>query len=223
MLTAFRSALAQLGDPRLRRVLWLSLGGGLAVAALLVVGAGGLLAVTRFVAVGWLETLLDVAGVLAALVLIIALFPGLVGIVSSLLLEEVARAVETRHYPKLPPARRQPISEIVLTALAFAAVMVAVNLVVLPLYLLPIVNIIIFLTINGYLLGREYFEFVAFRRLKPAAARRLRKEHRARVLTAGLIIALFASVPLLNLLLPLFGAAFMLHVFESLRQESKFV
>ncbi len=223
MLTAFTDALAQLGDPRLRRVLWLSLGGSLAVAVLLALSAGGLLVVTRFVAMGWLETLLDVAGVLATLVLIIALFPALVSIISGLLLEEVARAVEARHYPKLPPARTQSVGEAILTVLAFAAVMVAVNLAVLPLYLLPMINIIIFLTMNSYLLGREYFELVAFRRLKPAAARQLRKEHRARVLTAGLIIALFASVPLLNLLLPLFGAAFMLHVFERLRQDSKFV
>lgn len=223
MVAAFKDALAQMTDPRLRRVLWLSLGGGVVVTVLLALSAGGLLAVTQFVAVGWLEILLDVAGVLAAVVLVIALYPATVSIISGLLLEDVARAVEARHYPKLPPARKQPVAETILTVVAFAVVMVAVNLVVLPLYLLPMINIIIFLTMNGYLLGREYFELVACRRLKPAEARKLRKEHRTRVLTAGLIIALFASVPFLNLLLPLFGAAFMVHVFERLRQESNAV
>lgn len=223
MVAAFKDALAQMTDPRLRRVLWLSLGGGVVVTVLLALSAGGLLAVTQFVAVGWLETLLDVAGVLTVVVLVIALYPATVSIISGLLLEDVARAVEARHYPKLPPARKQPVGETILTVLAFAAVMVAVNLLVLPLYLLPMLNIIVFLTMNGYLLGREYFELVACRRLEPAAARKLRKEHRVHVLTAGLIIALFASVPFLNLMLPLFGAAFMVHVFERLRQESNVV
>ncbi len=71
------------------------------------------------------------------------------------------------------------------------------------------------------MLGREYFEFVALRRLAPAAARKMRKEHRLRVLFAGFAIVLFAMVPPLNLLLPLFGAVFMVHVFERLRQQPK--
>ncbi len=74
-------------------------------------------------------------------------------------------------------------------------------------YLLPTLNVIIFFTINGYLLGREYFEFMALSRLAPAAVRKMRKEHRLRVLFAGFAIVLFAMVPLLNLLLPLYGVS----------------
>ncbi len=223
MLSALLKALAQLADPKLRRVFWLSLGGSLAVAALLALTAGWLLTLTQFVTLGWLEAMLDIAGALATALVIAVLFPGLVGVVSGLLLEDVARAVEARHYPDLAPARAQPITEAVMVALAFAAAMLTLNLLALPFYLLPGVNVIIFFTINGYLLGREYFEFVALRRLAPAAARKMRKEHRLRVLFAGFAIVLFAMVPLLNLLLPLFGAAFMVHVFERLRQQPKSV
>ena len=215
--------MAQLCDPRLRRVLWISLGSGLALVAILGLGIIGLLAMTRFVASGWLETLIDMAGVLAILVLFITLFPALVSMISGLLLEEVARAVEARHYPDLPPARTQSVGEVVMTVISFATVILVVNLLVFPLYLLPIINILVFLTINSYLLGREYFELVAFRRMKPGEARRLRIRHRARVMSAGFVISVFASIPLLNLMLPPFGTAFMLHIFECLRRESKFV
>ncbi len=64
---------------------------------------------------------------------------------------------------------------------------------------------------------------MALRRLAPAAARKMQKEPRLPVLFAGFAIVLFAMVPLLSLLLPLFGAAFMVHVFERLRQEPKSV
>jgi len=223
MLSPFLRAIAQLYDPHLRRVLWTSLGGGLALVVTLGLGIIGLLAVTRFVASDWLETLIDMAGALTTLVLFVTLFPALVSIISGLLLEEVARAVEARHYPDLPPARTQSVGETVMTVTSFSTIIVAVNLLAFPLYLLPIINILVFLTINSYLLGREYFELVALRRMKPEEVRRLRIKYRARVMYAGFVISVFASIPLLNLMLPPFGAAFMIHIFERLRQESKFV
>ena len=112
MLNSFSSAMAQLCDPRLRRVLWISLGSGLALVAILGLGIIGLLAITRFVTSYWLETLIDMAGALTTLVLFVTLFPALVSIISGLLLEEVARAVEARHYPlDIAVHRRRSLSE----------------------------------------------------------------------------------------------------------------
>ena len=64
---------------------------------------------------------------------------------------------------------------------------------------------------NGYLLGREYFELVSLRHLDVEAARRLQKRFRFRIFMAGLVIAAFATVPILNLFAPLFATAFMVH------------
>ena len=92
-----------------------------------------------------------------------------------------------------------------------------------PLYLLllflPPFNLFVFYLLNGYLLGREYFEIVAVRRLDMATAKRLRRTYRGRVFMAGVVIALLLTVPLVNLITPIVATAFMLHVFEGLRRR----
>jgi CysZ protein len=101
-------------------------------------------------------------------------------------------------------------------ALQFTAVMVLLNLLVLPLYLVPVVNVVAFYGINGYLLSREYFDLVALRRLDARAAQRLRQAQRGRLFVAGLLIAGLLTIPLVNLLAPLIAAAFMVHVVDIL-------
>jgi CysZ protein len=102
----------------------------------------------------------------------------------------------------------------------FFLVVLVVNLVALFLLLVPGVNLIAFYAGNGYLLGREYFEMVAMRHLSLEEARRLRKANLATVFLAGLIIAGLASVPIANLLTPLFATAFMVHVYKSLARRA---
>ena len=74
-----------------------------------------------------------------------------------------------------------------------------------------------FLLVNGYLVGREYFDMIASRHLDPAAARALRKSYRGRVYVAGLVLAVLFTVPVVNLFAPMLGAAAMVHLFHSLR------
>ena len=65
-------------------------------------------------------------------------------------------------------------------------------------------------------MGRQYFEFAALRFRPMPEVTALRRRHRASVLLAGLLIALFVSVPLLNLLTPLFGTALMVRLHRRL-------
>jgi uncharacterized protein involved in cysteine biosynthesis len=54
-------------------------------------------------------------------------------------------------------------------------------------------------------------------RYRPVAeARALRKQHQGTVFVAGLFIALFVSIPIVNLATPLFGMAFMVHMHKRL-------
>lgn len=217
MIQALFRALADLGDPRLRRFIWLSIGGAIAVFVLIWVAVWFLLTGTAITQWTWLDTVVDVLGGLAVLIVSVLLFPGVVGLVSSLMLEEVAAAVEARDYPVLDPARRQGVAEMIRVALKFAAVAVFANLVVLPLYLVPIVNVVVFYLLNGYLLGREFYELVALRRLDERAARDLRRGRRLRWLAMGSVIALLMSIPVINLIGPILAAAFAVHVFEGAR------
>ena len=101
-------------------------------------------------------------------------------------------------------------------ALKFFGVVVLGNLVALFLLLIPGVNVGAFFVVNGYLIGREYFEFAAMRFRPEEEARAMRRHHAGTVFLAGLVIAGFLAVPLLNLLTPLFAAAMMVHLHKML-------
>jgi CysZ protein len=77
---------------------------------------------------------------------------------------------------------------------------------------IPGVNLVAFFLVNGYLLGREFFEFAAMRFRSPDEAREFRVKHALTVFLAGLVIAAFLAIPLLNLLTPLFAAGMMVHL-----------
>ena len=183
------------------------------------------IATTRMFGIGWLEWLADAVGWTAAVIAGVVLFPGAVLTVLSFMLEDVARAVELRHYPDLPPPRRQPFTETLASGLRLAGLIIGLNLLFLPIYLVlffvPPINLFVFYGLNGYLLGREYFELVAFRRLDLAAVRELRRRNRGRIFGAGVVIAVLLTVPLINWLMPAIAAAFMLHLFERLRNRSE--
>ncbi len=97
-------------------------------------------------------------------------------------------------------------------AVKFALVAVLVNVVALLLLLVPGVNAVAFFGANAYLFGRGYFELAALRYLPIARVRRLRQQNVLKLFVAGLFVAAFLLVPILNLLTPLFATAFMVRI-----------
>ena len=93
--------------------------------------------------------------------------------------------------------------------LRFGALSLLVNLAVPALTLFTGVGFVGFFVLNGYLLGREYFELAAMRHLPFPEAVNLRRQRSFDVFIAGMIVAVFVAVPLLNLFTPLFATAFM--------------
>jgi uncharacterized protein involved in cysteine biosynthesis len=143
------------------------------------------------------------------------LFPGIAGLVVSLFLDRVAGAVEARYYPGLGAARRQGFGELFLGGLRFAGVSILLNLLALPIYLfVPAINLVVFLLLNGYLLSREYFELVALRRAAPKDVTRLRKAHSMQMMLVGILFAFLLTVPIVNLIAPVFATAAMVHLFQ---------
>ena len=220
MLAALLRAFAALPTPPLRRAVLLSLALAAASFVLAWIGAGILL--NHAALFGWapLDWLAGILGGVAVLVLSWLLFPAVVTLAMGFFLDGVAAAVEARDYPGLAPARRMPLREIVATTLRLMGLTVLLNLLALPIYLLvPGLNLALFLALNGYLFGREYFEVVALRRLDFAAARAARRHFAGRVFLAGVAIAGLFAVPLVNLVVPVVATAFMVHVFQDLRRR----
>ena len=220
MFKAFSKAISQLNDRRTRKVLWLCIGTAMAVFTVLWVAIGFLLTSTVFFATGWLETAVDLLGGLATLILTWFLFPGIMSALIGLFLEDIAGAVEARHYPSLPKAKGLPATAAMLTTLRFLGVVIILNISLLIFLLFPPVFPFVFYALNGYLLSREYFELVALRRIGPEDMRSLRRAHRGRLFMAGVMITLLLTIPLVNLLAPIVATAAMVHLFEGWRGKS---
>lgn len=224
MPAAFLRALAQLREPSFRNLLLASIAIALASFAGLL---GALAAALPWLdaqlpasAPGWVRTLIGLISGLGALALSVILFPGVVTTIqSTFFVERISEAVERRYYPGLPPARSPGLAETVGTGLRALAVLVALNLAVLPLYFVPGVNAVVFIALNGYLLAREHFYAIAPRRLDAASARALWRRRRLRFWVAGAVFALLMAIPFVNLAGAIVAAATMTHLVETARRQ----
>ncbi|NRP17298.1 Sulfate transporter CysZ [Ensifer adhaerens] len=227
ILDAARLSLANLFAPETRSVFWKVLGLTLlALAALWFC----LRELFIWLALPWLDALMPgtpawagwltfVLGIFASLGLALALallLAPVTALIAGLFLDDVAEVVEARDYPNEPAGRPLPLGEAIAGSAKFLGVVILGNILALFLLLVPGVNLIAFFLVNGYLLGREFFEFAAMRYRSPAEARLFRAKHRSTVFLAGLILAAFLAVPLLNLLTPLFAAGMMVHLHKRL-------
>src|SRR5215472_948486 len=217
MLVALCRAVVEISTPPMRRIVARSLGLAALTFAVLWLAVAGLLYNTAFFAWRPLNWLVDLMGGLAVLALTWLLFPAVATLIMSFFFERIAAAVEALDYPGRGPPRRQPIGATIAAALRLMILTILLNLLALPVYLLvPGINLFLFLALNGYLLGREYFEVVALRRLSAAATRAMRTRFGLRVFLGGVVIAGLFAVPLVNLAAPAIATAFMLHLFEAL-------
>jgi uncharacterized protein involved in cysteine biosynthesis len=205
LIRAFR----MLRDPRVRGVLVWAVGLAVATLVLLFVGVEALVTWTSDTGYSWLDHTFQVLGAFGTVIVAWFLFPSIVVAVSGIFLDRVVDATEDRLYPGLPPPRQVPLVESLLGSLRLLGMGVALNLLALPLYFLPVLTLPLWLALNGYLVGREYAELVAARRLTPALAARLRRDRRLAFWLSGVVIAAMLAVPFLNLLAPVIGAAFM--------------
>lgn len=221
MIVALAKAFGQMDDAAFRGVVGRAFLISAAMFCALLALAWWLVVSTRLFDFVWLEAAVDALGWVAALIVAWLLFPAIAVSVVSFMLEDVARAVEARHYPGLPGARAQPLAEATMGALRLALVALLLNAFALPLYIIPVLNVFVFYGLNGYLLGREYFELVGVRRLDAGAVRRLWRRNRGRLCLAGVVIAFLLSLPVVGWAMPTVAAAFALHLFEPLRRREE--
>lgn len=206
------AAFRQVFSPAFRRVLFKSL--GLTIAILVLAWFGFERLLTYFIAIdnAWISTTVAVLAGLSLFVAMIFLVAPISALVAGFYLDELAEQVEMSSAPIWPAGNAVPTGQAIGLAARFALLALAVNLGALLLLLVPGVNAVAFIAANAYLMGREFFELAAMRYRPMHEAQALRRAHASYLFLAGLPIALFLSVPLLNLLTPLFGVAYMARI-----------
>ena len=231
MISAFSLAIGQLSDKSLRQVVWIGLLGSLAIFVLLWISIGFVLFETEIFTTGWffgvfdwvVEWLTDIFGGVLIIIATWFLFPAVATLIASFFLERAVQAVENKHFPNLPAPRQQNLAEILKITLKFTGLSIVLNLLALPFYIvfffLGPLNLFVFYALNGYLLGREYFELIAHRRMEPLQAFHLRSAFRGHMFLAGVIITFLMTIPVVNLIAPVIATAAMVHLVQGWRNR----
>ncbi len=213
-----------MGDPRFRRVLLIGVG---VTFALLVGVTWGVqlvlpdtVSLPWFDEIGWLSSLLPSFILISMIGMSMFLMVPVASLFTGLFLEQVADAVEAKHYPQLPPANKVVFSDALIDSVKFFGLLIVVNMLAVVFYLLStLMAPIVFWMVNGILLGREYFQLVAMRRLGRKGANELRKKYRFTIWMTGFLMAVPLSLPFINLFIPVMGVAVFTHIFHKLHKS----
>ncbi len=150
-------------------------------------------------------------------------FPPIATVFMSVYLDDIVDAVEDKFYLNTKAGMRLGVGHLAYLAVRLAFMIVLLNIIVIPLYIfflwLPFVPLIIFYTLNSYLLGWGYYEMVAVRHLGVREAGQHRKSIRGQVLGGGFVITMLYSFPVINLTAPILGAAILAHLFHLSMQD----
>ena len=229
MLDAVVKSLSQILSPPLRAVLWKSILLALALVAVVgvaldrlivwLLGAGSATVETTIgpnahTPVTVLAWLLSVGASLGIVVGSVFLMPAVTAFVASFFADQIADEVEREHYAADPPGKALPLLRAVVEGGKTALLAVLVYLIAVPFLLFAGFGAVIFFIATAWLLSREYFDLAAMRFRSPEDAKALRKRNAAQVFIAGLFIAAFVSIPIVNLATPLFAMALMVHVYK---------
>ena len=224
LMRAATLTLGQISDPVFRGVVIKSVLFTLALFVALTVVFYWAVPEVKVFESGWLQwanSLLEAGGALVFFAILVLTFSATATLIGGLFLDDIAEAVEKRHYPGDNPGLSADFSKTIGVSIRFIGITLLLNVLAIPFYLIallfPPLFACIFYGLNGYLLSREYFELVSLRHKDAKAARQLRKANGLRVFSAGVVIAFLLTVPIVNLFMPILATAFMLHIFKALQ------
>jgi len=232
MFDAAIKALTQMFSPPFRRVLLKSIGLGLILIVLTGIGLNRLFSWMATSGATWAEAsvgahtlwqilawVLSIAATLGIITGALFLMPAVTAFVGSFFVDEIADEVERTHYPMEPPGTALPLFRAMIEGVNTALLAVLVYLCAVPFLFVAGLGLVIMFVANAYLLSREYFLLAAMRFRPAAEAKAMRRTFRTQIFLAGLLIAMFVSIPVVNLATPLFAMAMMVHMHKRLSQR----
>lgn len=170
----------------------------------------------------WINRFLDLLAPVVLLLLFVFLGAWATALFAPLFLRTAARKIEAQHYPAGPKPSGEGFGATLMAGLRVTALVIIADVLLLPAdAVLPGVAEFATIVINGWFLGRGYFEIVALRHMSKSAATALRARHATAVFIAGIAISLLSAIPFADIIAPLFGAGLMVHVFQRYAHEER--
>jgi CysZ protein len=215
LFSAINMAIGQLGDPAFRSVLLKAL--ALTVGVFILLGFGATAAFSSYVPNfqwDWVNTVVSFITGLGFVLGGFFLFPLVISALVGLFLDDISDAVEEKHYPGDEKAHDIPVLSSIWDAVKFLGLVLICNIVVLPLYFIPVINLFVYYVLNGYLISREYFQMVAIRHHDENEVTRLRKTNATELYLMGIVVAFCLTIPIVNLITPIVATAAMVHLYK---------
>lgn len=159
------------------------------------------------------------AGIVESVIAFVAacfFFPLLLPIIVSFFDDRIASLIEAHEYPDCVLAHPPSFARELWHDIRFSIRVVVLNIILLPLYLVPGLNLVLFYALNGYLLGKQFFTTIATRYVPRDQAAILAQPHRLTIGAAGFLVVFSATIPFANLIAPIWAVALMVHLFHSL-------
>jgi CysZ protein len=141
------------------------------------------------------------------------LFPGIMPFIAGFFSNDIIEVIERQDYPPVIMNPNSFFSDLIFDT-KFALKALLFNLLVLPLYLIPVINLLLFFSLNGYLLGKQFYMAAARRHVDDLKVSALGTKYSRAIFWAGVLIAFLATIPLINLIIPFWGVALMTHLFH---------
>ncbi len=218
--------MSEVFEPPFRAIFWKMLGFTLAILVVIWIALqGGVTYLLGMAAdewgngsawISWTEWSISILTGIGAVFLLGFLIAPISALFAGLFQDDIADIVDAKDYPGDRPGTALPFTKSIVQTIKFTGVVIVGNIFALLLLLVPGVNLVAFFVVNGYLLGREFFEFAAMRFMPPPEARAFRRARAGTVFLGGLVIACLLAVPILNLVTPIFATIFMLHLYKKL-------
>ncbi|PIR32416.1 MAG: hypothetical protein COV36_04400 [Alphaproteobacteria bacterium CG11_big_fil_rev_8_21_14_0_20_44_7] len=207
MLSAIVKAFASLGTPGIFRIIVLGFLSSIALLVIFYMGVSYVLDAIRFFDVEWAEELIDFIIRFGAIMLTWFLFPVIMVLIVSLFEEKTAKIVETHEYDIEANAEGLPLVD----ELKLILRNLFLNILALPLYFIPVVNIVAYYWLNAYLTGHIIFRMVGSRYYGVENTKKIARLNSFEITGGGLFIVLLSNIPIINLLAPVLAILVMVH------------
>lgn len=149
-----------------------------------------------------------------AVVFAVISFPLILTIIISFFQESIVKKTIGIYYPDQLPVKEQNNVTIFFRDIRFLLIALLLNCLALVVSWIPLVNIVVYMGLNGFLLGREYFYIVSNLLFSDHDIVAFKEKNSAKLIFAGIIVFFLLTLPIINLIVPLISVVFMVHIIE---------